>query len=96
MTSEDRYVRLLTPNRTTHFQMKTLKHVSTEKALHVLACNMKVVMCILGVGGSPHDGVPYAVVLLSAGVSTENSSANLNVRIPVLLVPALRQRHRRP
>jgi len=33
----------------THFQMKTLKHVSTEMALHVLAYNMKRVMSILGV-----------------------------------------------
>jgi hypothetical protein len=35
----------------THFQMKTLKHVRTEMALHVLAYNMKRVMRILGVGG---------------------------------------------
>jgi hypothetical protein len=35
----------------THFQMKTLKHVSTEMALHVLAYNMKRVLSILGVGG---------------------------------------------
>jgi hypothetical protein len=35
----------------THFQMKTLKNVSTEMALHVLAHNMKRVMRILGVGG---------------------------------------------
>jgi hypothetical protein len=35
----------------THFQMKTLKHVGTEMALHVLAYNMKRVMEILGVGG---------------------------------------------
>ena len=35
----------------THFQMKTLKNVSTEMALHVLAYNMKRVMRILGVGG---------------------------------------------
>ena len=35
----------------THFQMKTLKHVSTEMALHVLAYNMKRVMRILGTGG---------------------------------------------
>jgi len=33
----------------THFQMKTLKHVSTEMSLHVLAYNMKRVMNILGV-----------------------------------------------
>jgi hypothetical protein len=35
----------------THFQMRTLKHVGTEMALHVLACNMKRVISILGVGG---------------------------------------------
>jgi excinuclease UvrABC nuclease subunit len=35
----------------THFQMKTLKHVGTEMALHVLAYNMKRLMHILGVGG---------------------------------------------
>jgi hypothetical protein len=34
----------------THFQMKTLKHVGTEMALHVLAYNMKRAMRILGVG----------------------------------------------
>jgi hypothetical protein len=35
----------------THFQMKTLRNVNTEMALHVLAYNMKRVMSILGVGG---------------------------------------------
>ena len=35
----------------THFQMKTLKHVGTEMALHVLAYNIKRVLSILGVGG---------------------------------------------
>jgi hypothetical protein len=35
----------------THFQMKTLKNVSTEMALHVLAYNMKRAVGILGVGG---------------------------------------------
>ena len=35
----------------THFQMKSLKHVGTEMALHVLAYNMKRVMSILGVAG---------------------------------------------
>ena len=33
----------------THFQMKRLKHVSTEMSLHVLAYNLKRVMNILGV-----------------------------------------------
>jgi hypothetical protein len=35
----------------TDFQMKTLKHVSTEMALHVLAYNIKRVVRLLGVGG---------------------------------------------
>jgi len=35
----------------THFQMRTLKSVSTEMALHVMAYNMKRVMRILGVAG---------------------------------------------
>jgi hypothetical protein len=35
----------------THFQMKRLKNVRTEMALHVLAYNMKRVMRILGVAG---------------------------------------------
>ena len=34
----------------THFQMKTLDHVSTEMSLHVLAHNLKRVMKILGIG----------------------------------------------
>ena len=34
----------------THFQMKSLDHVSTEMSLHVLACNLKRVMKILGIG----------------------------------------------
>lgn len=33
----------------THFQMKTLKNVATEMALHVLAYNLKRVMNILGI-----------------------------------------------
>ncbi|MGB5472779.1 MAG: IS1182 family transposase [Gammaproteobacteria bacterium] len=35
----------------THFQMKTLKHVSTEMSLHVLAYNLKRAMSIFGVEG---------------------------------------------
>lgn len=35
----------------THFQMKTLKRVRTEMALHVLAYNMKRVINIIGVAG---------------------------------------------
>lgn len=33
----------------THFQMRTLKHVTTEMSLHVLAYNLKRVMRILGI-----------------------------------------------
>ena len=33
----------------THFQMKTLKHVATEMALHVLAYNIKRVINIMGI-----------------------------------------------
>ncbi len=33
----------------THFQMKTLKHVGTEMALHVLAYNLKRVIKIIGI-----------------------------------------------
>lgn len=35
----------------THFKMKTMKHVATEMALHVLAYNMTRVIAILGVQG---------------------------------------------
>jgi transposase len=34
----------------THFQMKTLKRVATEMALHALAYNLKRVMAIMGIG----------------------------------------------
>ena len=34
----------------THFEMKTLKRVKTEMALHVLAYNLKRVMNIMGSG----------------------------------------------
>ncbi len=34
----------------THFQTKTLKRVSTEMSLHILAYNMKRVMNLLGIG----------------------------------------------
>jgi len=34
----------------THFQMKTLKNVRTEMALHVLAYNLKRIMAIMGIG----------------------------------------------
>jgi transposase len=34
----------------THFQMRTLKNVATEMALHVLDYNLKRVMTILAIG----------------------------------------------
>ena len=34
----------------THFQMRTLKNVRTEMALHVLAYNLKRVIAIMGIG----------------------------------------------
>ena len=34
----------------THFQMKTLRRVGTEMALHVLAYNLKRVIAIMGIG----------------------------------------------
>ncbi len=34
----------------THFLMKRLRNVRTEMALHVLACNLKRVMNIIGIG----------------------------------------------
>ena len=33
----------------THFQMKTLKRVATEMALHLLAYNLKRVVSIIGI-----------------------------------------------
>jgi hypothetical protein len=35
----------------THFLMRTLKHVRTEMSLHVLSYNLQRVMSILGVDG---------------------------------------------
>jgi hypothetical protein len=49
----------------THFQMKTLEHVDTEMALHVLAYNMKRVMRILGVGGLMEAIRAYPVPLIA-------------------------------
>ena len=34
-----------------HFKTKTLKHVSTEMSLHVLAYNLKRAISLFGVGG---------------------------------------------
>ncbi len=34
----------------THFQMKTLKRVGTEMALHVMAYSLKRAMAIMGIG----------------------------------------------
>ena len=34
-----------------HFKMRTIKHVSTEMSLHVLAYNLKRVISLFGVQG---------------------------------------------
>jgi hypothetical protein len=35
----------------THFQMRRLRNVRTEMALHVLACNIKRMLSMIGVRG---------------------------------------------
>ena len=45
----------------THFLMKTLRHVGTEMSLHVLAYNLKRVMSILG-----FEGIMRAMRLVGA------------------------------
>ena len=52
----------------THFQTKTLKHVGTEMALHVLAYNTKRAMSILGVGAAP---TPSTRVFTQPGPTTD-------------------------
>ena len=47
-TSEHPFGTLKSWMGSTHFQMKTLKHVSTEMSLHVLAYNLKRMISILG------------------------------------------------
>ncbi len=47
-TSEHPFGTLKSWMGSTHFQMKTLKHVNTEMSLHVLAYNLKRVINILG------------------------------------------------
>ena len=49
-TSEHPFGTLKSWMGSTHFQMKTLKRVSTEMSLHVLAYNMKRVIQIMGTG----------------------------------------------
>ena len=49
-TSEHPFGTLKSWMGATHFLMKTLKKVSSEMALHVLAYNLKRVMKILGPG----------------------------------------------
>ena len=48
-TVEHPYGKLKLWMGSTHFLTRTLKHVSTEMSLHVLAYNLKCVMNILGV-----------------------------------------------
>jgi hypothetical protein len=47
-TSEHPFGTLKSWMGSTHFQMKTLKHVNTEMSLHVLAYNLKRVINVLG------------------------------------------------
>jgi hypothetical protein len=61
----------------THFQMKTLKHVGTEMALHVLAYNMKRVMRILGVGGL----IEAIRAIRAASQNRSLAPNNLNIRV---------------
>jgi hypothetical protein len=48
----------------THFQMKTLKHVSTEMSLHMVDYNLKRAISLFGVKGHAEDadGLTRAVV----------------------------------
>ena len=48
-TVEHPFATIKAPMGATHFKMKTLKHVATEMALHVLAYNLKRVMAIISV-----------------------------------------------
>ncbi len=47
-TAEHPFATLKSWMGSTHFQMRTLKHVSTEMSLNVLAYNLKRVINILG------------------------------------------------
>ena len=50
----------------THFKMKTLKHVATEMALHVLAYNIKRVISLVGVPGLIRAILAFLAWLASA------------------------------
>src|SRR5262245_25977097 len=63
----------------THFKMKTLEHVATEMALHVLAYNVKRVIAILG--------VPGLVEAIAAFLSLLSLTMRASIRITVLATP---------
>ena len=54
----------------THFKMKTLKHVGTEMALHVLAYNIKRVIAILGVPKLIKTIAAFLLWILSFGATS--------------------------
>jgi hypothetical protein len=63
----------------THFKMKTLEHVATEMALHVLAYNVKRVIAILG--------VPGLVEAIAAFLSWLSLTMRASIRLTVLATP---------
>jgi hypothetical protein len=60
----------------THFKMKTLRNVATEMALHVLACNIKRVIAILGVP-TLMEAIRAFLSLLAAPVRLKSASSAL-------------------
>jgi len=64
----------------THFKMKTLRHVATEMALHVLAYNIKRVVAILGVPALI-EAIRAFLSLLAALVGFTGASSALGTPI---------------
>jgi len=52
--------------------MKTLEHVGTEMALHVLACNMKQAIRILGAGFDRSDPSMKSALPIGPRPSNQN------------------------
>jgi hypothetical protein len=65
----------------THFRMKTLKHVATEMALHVLAYNLKRVMAILGVRELLESDVRRRSPVCGCGAPRAACARNQRIRI---------------
>ena len=57
----------------THFKMKTLRHVATEMALHVLAYNIKRVIAILGVPALIEAIAAFLLLLMTATMPQTDS-----------------------